>query len=149
VTAEHSKLVRDRIPEIIAANGGVPVVEVLDGPAVREALLTKLEEEAAELRAALPNEVTEELADILEVVRALAKEFDAKWADVVTTADRKLLDRGGFEERRLLVRVEAPRLDRPLDDTDQAVDGTKLVGRPHSRIEQRRRRDDDRQAPRP
>lgn len=42
----HSKLVRDRIPEIIQAAGGHPVIRVLDDTSYRAALLAKLVEEA-------------------------------------------------------------------------------------------------------
>ena len=59
----HGKLVRDRIPEIIRSTGRTPEVRVLDGEELREALLSKLEEETCELvpllrRSALRNSLT-------------------------------------------------------------------------------------------
>jgi len=44
----YRKLVRDRIPEIIAAEGRHPVTRILDQADYRQALLDKLAEEAAE-----------------------------------------------------------------------------------------------------
>ena len=46
------KLVRDRIPEIIAAEGKTPTVRILNDQEYEAALLDKLCEEVAELRAA-------------------------------------------------------------------------------------------------
>jgi predicted house-cleaning noncanonical NTP pyrophosphatase (MazG superfamily) len=46
------KLVRDRIPEIIRADGCIPVTRVLDEPEYRTALLAKLVEEAREAQSA-------------------------------------------------------------------------------------------------
>ena len=44
----YRKLVRDRIPEIIRADGRHPVTYVLDEAGYRQALLDKLAEKAAE-----------------------------------------------------------------------------------------------------
>jgi predicted house-cleaning noncanonical NTP pyrophosphatase (MazG superfamily) len=46
----HHKLVRDQIPQIIAADGGRPVTRVLDQASYRAALRAKLLEEAREAR---------------------------------------------------------------------------------------------------
>jgi predicted house-cleaning noncanonical NTP pyrophosphatase (MazG superfamily) len=103
---EYSKLVRDRIPEIIAAEGRHAVVETLPAEAFRRALLAKLAEEAAELAEA--DDTTSyvaELADVLEVVRSLAEEAGTSLADVLAAADGKAAARGRFESRLLLVRV--------------------------------------------
>jgi predicted house-cleaning noncanonical NTP pyrophosphatase (MazG superfamily) len=105
VTVTHNKLVRDRIPEIIAATGRRPVVRELDGAAVREALGAKLTEEAEELRLATAEDVPGELADLLEVVRALAAEYDVAWEQVCAAAERKRVERGGFDKRLFLVEV--------------------------------------------
>ena len=64
-----NKLVRDRIPEIIAAHGSVPHTRILEEGEYRTALEAKLDEEAAEYHR---DKTPEELADILEVVFALA-----------------------------------------------------------------------------
>jgi predicted house-cleaning noncanonical NTP pyrophosphatase (MazG superfamily) len=102
----YNKLVRDKIPEIIRASGRRPVVTQLGPDEMREALLAKLDEEADELRAAAPDEAPAELADLLEVVRALAAEHGVPWDQVLGVAHRKALERGGFAKRTLLHRIE-------------------------------------------
>ncbi len=102
----YDKLVRDRIPELISAEGRRPIVEVL-APAERvPALIIKLAEETAELAGANATDVPEELADVLEVVRALAREAGLSLDDVVALADRKRRVRGGFDQGLFLIRVE-------------------------------------------
>jgi predicted house-cleaning noncanonical NTP pyrophosphatase (MazG superfamily) len=103
---EFGKLVRDRIPEIIEADGRRAVVEVLDEARYREALLAKLTEEAAELAAAADDEVLEELADLYEVLRALAEQAGLDMAQVEERADVKGAERGRFRDQLYLVRVE-------------------------------------------
>jgi predicted house-cleaning noncanonical NTP pyrophosphatase (MazG superfamily) len=61
--ASYRKLVRDRIPEIIQAGGGHPVTRVLDEACYRQALLSKLVEEAAEAASAGTANLPEELAE--------------------------------------------------------------------------------------
>ena len=99
----HRKLVRDRIPEIIRAEGRQPVVQHLAADQRRAALLAKLVEEAVE--AAEDEDLAEELADVLEVVRALAAELGLSLEEVTELADRKRARRGGFEDGVFLVEV--------------------------------------------
>jgi predicted house-cleaning noncanonical NTP pyrophosphatase (MazG superfamily) len=100
----HRKLVRDRIPEIIRAEGRQPVVEVLAADERRGALLAKLVEEAAEAAGA-GDDLADELADVLEVVRALAAELGLTLDDVTDRADEKTAVRGGFDGGLFLVEV--------------------------------------------
>jgi predicted house-cleaning noncanonical NTP pyrophosphatase (MazG superfamily) len=67
---KYNKLVRDKIPDIIMRRGDKPVTQILDAGAYRRELRRKLQEEVAEFGES--GEV-EELADVLEVVYALAK----------------------------------------------------------------------------
>lgn len=97
--SEVGKLVRDRIPEIIRAGGGDPVVTVLGDADYREALLEKLFEEAAELREASAAGVAEEIADVLEVLRAVAHVHGYEWWDIEKIAEVKRTERGAFLER--------------------------------------------------
>ena len=69
----YYKLVRDQIPDIIAAAGSQPSTRVLDHASYRSALRSKLLEEAREAEAAPGDQLASELADVLEVLRALAK----------------------------------------------------------------------------
>jgi predicted house-cleaning noncanonical NTP pyrophosphatase (MazG superfamily) len=100
-----SKLVRDKIPDLIRAEGGIPVVEVLLAAQRRPALLAKLLEEAGEAAAATDGELPEELADVLEVVRALACELGLSLGQVVELADEKRSRRGGFDQGLWLERT--------------------------------------------
>lgn len=101
------KLVRDRIPEIIRADGGTPNVHVLSAAAYEIALHDKLLEEAAELRAAQdPADRLEEAADVLEVLLTVAGLNGFTLDDLIRTAAHKHARRGGFDDRLWLERFE-------------------------------------------
>lgn len=69
----YDKLVRDKIPEIIEANGEKPVTRVLDDAEYWEYLLKKDQEELEEVREASSLlESKKELADKLELIRTMA-----------------------------------------------------------------------------
>ena len=103
---DYHKLVRDGIPRIIEAEGGQPVVRVLDQTGYLAALRAKLMEEAEEARAASDGQLRGELADVLEVLQALAIAHGMSWEDVVAEATRKRDERGGFDQRIFLEYVE-------------------------------------------
>jgi predicted house-cleaning noncanonical NTP pyrophosphatase (MazG superfamily) len=98
------KLVRDGIPALVRADGREPLVRVLGDEEYRRALLDKLLEEVEEVRAASPDDVLEELADVLEVLRSLARTHGWSWQDVVDAAEVKRTARGGFSDRLFLER---------------------------------------------
>jgi len=102
----YNKLVRDLIPDIIAANGSQPSTRVLDDAGYRGALRSKLVEEAREAEAASDEQLVSELADVLEVVRALAQAHGMKWDDIELQATRKRVERGGFDCRIFLEYVD-------------------------------------------
>ena len=104
---DHHKLVRDGIPGIIEAGGGRPVTRVLDQAGYRAALRAKLVEEAGEARTAPDRQLRAELADVLEVLRALAAAHGMSWQDVMAEAARKRDERGGFDQRMFLEYVES------------------------------------------
>jgi predicted house-cleaning noncanonical NTP pyrophosphatase (MazG superfamily) len=99
---EHQKLVRDRIPEIIRARGGAAVTRVLDEREYLPALLDKLVEEAQEARAAGPQELPVELADLVEVMAAVLEQLGTSWADITAIATEKRARAGGFRDRMFL-----------------------------------------------
>jgi predicted house-cleaning noncanonical NTP pyrophosphatase (MazG superfamily) len=105
----YNKLVRDQIPDIIAAGGGQAVTRVLDDAGYQAALRAKLVEEAGEARAASDGKLLAELADVLEVLQALARVHDMSWEDVVSEACCKRAGRGGFDQRIFLEYVEQAR----------------------------------------
>lgn len=66
----YNKLVRDKIPELIRSHGEIPYIRILCDEEYTVALEQKLDEETAEFH---KGKNLEELADILEVVYALAE----------------------------------------------------------------------------
>ncbi|MDA0565019.1 nucleoside triphosphate pyrophosphohydrolase [Streptomonospora sp. S1-112] len=93
------KLVRDRIPEIIRADGADPHITVAADDEYRRALRAKLTEETQEYLAADATSALEELADILEVVHALAAVHGADPAELEKTRRTKATERGAFTQR--------------------------------------------------
>jgi len=97
---KHNKLVRDKIPDIITERGDEPVTQVLDAGAYRRELWRKLQEEVGEFG---ESGKVEELADILEVVYALAAAKGVSKSQLEEMRERKRRERGGFERRIFLV----------------------------------------------
>ena len=115
VRVPYQKLVRDRIPEIVQCRGGQPVTRVLDQESYRQALLAKLLEEAHEAVAAHPAELPGELADVLDVVRALAAVHGLTWDQLLDIAAAKRIANGAFRQRLFLEYIDQP--DAPPDST--------------------------------
>jgi predicted house-cleaning noncanonical NTP pyrophosphatase (MazG superfamily) len=99
----YNKLVRDKIPEIIQANGQVAETRVLEEAEYHEELRRKLLEEAAE---AATSDDTDELADVLEVVYALADVAGLSRAKLEELRAKKAAERGAFTEQIYLVEVK-------------------------------------------
>lgn len=93
------KLVRDRIPEIILAEGRRPTTKTLGDAEYLAALLEKLSEEVGELRTASPDKRLEEAADVHEVLIALLALSGLTEDDLLSAAAAKRSNRGGFENR--------------------------------------------------
>jgi predicted house-cleaning noncanonical NTP pyrophosphatase (MazG superfamily) len=93
-------------PAIIAAGGSKPSTRVLDQASYQAALRSKLLEEAQEAAAAPDEQLASELADVLEVLRALAKAHDRTWEDIEVQARRKHAERGGFDRQIFLEHVD-------------------------------------------
>jgi predicted house-cleaning noncanonical NTP pyrophosphatase (MazG superfamily) len=103
VREAHNKLVRDRIPEIIRASGGDYAAETMTAEEFEHALRAKLVEEAREAAAAPPAELLSELADLCEVVEALAAVHGITPEALRGEQHRRRLERGGFDDRILLL----------------------------------------------
>lgn len=99
----YNKLVRDKIPEIIEQNGGKAEIRVLSDEEYRAYLEAKLDEEAGEYHR---EKNAEELADILEVVYALAASIGCSKEELLELYQKKHDARGGFEKRILLISSE-------------------------------------------
>ncbi|WP_125778442.1 nucleoside triphosphate pyrophosphohydrolase [Antribacter gilvus] len=98
------KLIRDLVPALAAGRGSHLETRVLGGPEFAQALRSKVVEEAQEVAEARTREaLVEELADLLEVVSALARVEGIDEGSVRERAEQKRRSHGGFEERLLLV----------------------------------------------
>ena len=90
-TIRYNKLVRDRIPEIITNSGKQCDCSTLSDDEYITMLDAKL---------------NEELADLLEVIRAVAKARGSSIDEVEAIRRDKAAKRGGFEQKILLVEVK-------------------------------------------
>lgn len=99
----YNKLVRDRIPEIIAQGGEKPNIRILDEQEYLLLLHAKLDEEVGEFHR---DKNLEELADILEVVYSLAQLHGGR-EELDRMYKRKHDARGGFEDRVFLISKES------------------------------------------
>jgi predicted house-cleaning noncanonical NTP pyrophosphatase (MazG superfamily) len=102
----HNKLVRDRIPEIIAAERRAYAIEIMGDVEYRQALLAKLVEEAQEAAEAEPGELAKELADLYEVIEALMIAFGLDKDAILAVQQKRHDERGGFEKRIILLWTE-------------------------------------------
>ena len=102
MTKIYNKLVRDRIPEIIEADGNVCATEILPDDRYLQMLDAKLDEELAEYQ---ESKSLEELADLLEVMRAVVKARGWSWEQLEQVRQEKAARRGGFEKKILLKEV--------------------------------------------
>lgn len=99
----YSKLVRDRIPEIIEGSGGRCVWSILNEEDYRVLLDAKLNEELAEYQR---SKSLEELADLLEVMMAVVQARGSSFEALEAIRRDKAALRGGFSRRILLTEVD-------------------------------------------
>ena len=103
----YNKLVRDRIPKIIAESGCKPHYRQLSPQEFEQAIMAKMAEEAIELQhAETREEVLEELADIMEVALHVCNEFNITKADIDERRNLKCLEKGSFYYHYFLESVE-------------------------------------------
>ena len=103
---KYDKLVRDRIPEIIRATGKECHCRVLSDEEYLARIDQKLGEELAEY---LDGHEMEELADLLEVIRAAAEARGMSMAQIEAIRAEKARKRGAFAGRILLTEVFDPK----------------------------------------
>ena len=98
----YHKLVRDRIPDIIENSGKRCVCSILPDDDYLTMLDEKLNEELTEYQ---ESKSMEELADLLEVIRAVVAARGSSIEEVESIRKAKAAARGGFEQRILLEEV--------------------------------------------
>lgn len=92
----EGKLVRDKIPEIIIADGKKPIIRILDNAEYLQELDKKLNEEIAEYQA---DKSVEEMADVLEVLFAICEARGHSIEELMEVRNAKKEKRGGFEQK--------------------------------------------------
>ena len=99
---KYSKLVRDRIPEIIETSGKTCVTVILPDDEYLRMIDAKLDEELAEYH---KDQNIEELADLIEVIyaAAIARGYTIEQLEKVRA--EKAEKRGSFHKKILLVEV--------------------------------------------
>lgn len=96
----NGKLVRDRIPEIIRATGHHPTIRQAHPDELSQLLIDKLGEEVQEYKS---DRTIDELADIVEVVHALAATHGLDRDALEAVRHRKYAERGGFTAGYVLI----------------------------------------------
>lgn len=96
----YDKLVRDNIPQIIEQNGDALQSRVLDDFEFKIELDKKLQEEVAEY---LADQTIEELADILEVIYAIAGTMGSDSQKLEQIRAEKAAKRGAFNDKIFLI----------------------------------------------
>lgn len=103
----HNKLVRNRIPEIIEKSGKRFSTRFLSSEEYIQELKKKSFEELEEyMDSKNDGEALEELADTLEIIRALSEYHGAKFQNFEASRVQKAEKRGSFKERVYLLEVE-------------------------------------------
>ena len=98
----YNKLVRDKIPEIIQADGKTCEIEILSNDEYQKMIDAKLDEELAEYH---KDQNLEELADLLEVIYAAAIARGYSVEELEALRKKKAKKRGGFNKKILLRKV--------------------------------------------
>jgi predicted house-cleaning noncanonical NTP pyrophosphatase (MazG superfamily) len=93
------KLVRDRIPDLVAGAGQPAAFHQADPGEFGRLLRAKLLEEAAAAASAAPDRLLEELGDVLQVLYALASQAGLEPAEIECARARKARTRGAFTRR--------------------------------------------------
>lgn len=100
---EYNKLVRNNIPQIVEAAGKVAQIHTATEEEYNNALRAKLLEETNEF---IGSGSSEELADILEVLYALAEQNGISPTQLEQVREEKEQKRGNFSKRIILETVE-------------------------------------------
>lgn len=103
----YNKLVRDRIPAIIEADGKTCEIETLSDEDYLKMIDAKLDEELAEYH---KEQNLEELADLIEVIYAAANARGYSIEELDALRAKKAEKRGGFKEKILLKKVVEKRM---------------------------------------
>ena len=99
----YNKLVRDKITDIIEADGRIAKYRILDENEYRQELNKKLQEEVKEY---LEDNNVEELADIVEVIYGILNSMNVSIKEFEKIRINKQEKRGAFEKKIYLEEAE-------------------------------------------
>lgn len=106
----YNKLIRDNIPEHLDNKGVEYTSHIADEKECWEKLQDKLQEEVAETISEMKLEnnktITEELADVLEVIHAIANYKNIKLEDIEHIRKLKKEEKWGFDQRIILDKTQ-------------------------------------------
>ena len=102
----YNKLIRDRIPEIIKADGWTPETRILKSKDFIFELKKKILEEAKELNDGKSHDnLIEELVDIQEIIDAILTKKKIKLTEFRKLQTSKRQKRGGFKKKLYLIKT--------------------------------------------
>lgn len=104
----YNKLVRDKIPEIIAADNATANIRTLEQDEFIKELFNKVKEEIEELVKAREDrkEVMKEISDVYEVLDAIIKNLGLSKDEILKLQSERRDKRGGFKKRIFLESTE-------------------------------------------
>jgi len=98
----YKKLVRDKIPQIIESNGDICEIRILDDKEFQIELKRKLIEESREVLNSPKEELSNELADFLEIIVSLVDLNGLDIEEIEKIRKVKKEKRGGFDKKIFL-----------------------------------------------
>jgi predicted house-cleaning noncanonical NTP pyrophosphatase (MazG superfamily) len=102
-----TKLIRDKIPDIIIASGKKPIVLKATKLEIPNLLKSKLIEEAQEVNNShTQEEIISELVDVLEVVMSLAQHLHVDFKVLERQRQKKAKERGRFKKGLILEAIK-------------------------------------------
>lgn len=99
----YNKLIRDKIPERIAAAGATGKYKILSKKTFIKKLIAKVEEEASGMqKAKSKKELISEIADVMDVLDEIKKNFKISKGQVILAQKENFKKKGGFKKRIFL-----------------------------------------------
>ena len=105
IVQSYNKLVRDNIPSFIARDKQIGHFHTMTETDYSKALEKKLSEEVSEY---LESKDIVELADVLEVIQALAEAQGRSFEEILYCKEEKRKRCGSFNNRLFLEKIEIP-----------------------------------------
>lgn len=101
-----NKLVRDKVPDLIASSGMRAIMTVVHGEEELEAMRKKIVEEANEVASATDrSEIISEIADLTEILLAFRKRLKISDTEIFEAQNSKRRSHGAFEKGNMLISI--------------------------------------------